>query len=120
MIVLRIHHTLFVMTDTTKKIKKSTVLRTRCSLEELAAIMDKFEQSGLNSLSEYLRSSAMQNKIVVKQSNADFELLQELKCSGNNLNQLAKLFHSTGQEPIELRETLSTHELVLKKIFGSL
>lgn len=91
----------------------------RCSKEDFLSIQKRAKKASI-SLSEFMRESALGNKIVIKESSTNFDLVQELKRSGNNLNQLAKLFHSNNQEPFELREALQRHERVLNKIFESL
>lgn len=91
----------------------------RCSENDYRAIDARAKQVSL-SMSEFIREAALGHKIIVRQSNTNFDLVQELKRSGNNLNQLAKLYHSTNKEPFELREALSRHERVLHKIFEAL
>ncbi len=91
----------------------------RCTQKDYKSILSKAEEAGL-SLTEYVRQMALAGQIVVRKSNADFSLLEELRYSGNNLNQLTKRFHSTGIEPIELRKALDAHDQLLRKVMGSL
>ena len=104
--------------DDRDKLSK-TLPPARCSEADLRAIEAKAKQASL-SMSEFIREAALGHKIIVRQANTNFELVQELKRSGNNLNQFAKLYHSTNQEPFELREALDRHGRVLNKIFESL
>ena len=104
--------------DDRNKLNK-TLPPVRCGEADYRAIQAKAKQASL-SMSEFIREAALGHKIIVRQANANFELVQELKRSGNNLNQLAKLYHSTNQEPFELKEALGRHNHVLNKIFESL
>ncbi len=91
----------------------------RCTESDIRVIKQKAEKSN-SSLSEYIRQMALDGEIIVQQGNDNFPLLQELKRSGNNLNQVSRWFNEQGVEPIELREVLATHNLVLTKLLNSL
>ena len=104
--------------DDRDKLSK-TLPPARCSEADHRAIEARAKEASL-SMSEYIRDAALGQKIIVRNANANFELVQELKRSGNNLNQLAKIYHSTKREPFELREALNRHNKVLNKIFESL
>lgn len=105
--------------DIQDKLSKS-LPSVRCTEADFKAIHSNAKNYG-KSVSEYMRHMAVHGKVTIQKSKADFELLQELKRSGNNLNQLTKLYHSTGSAPIfELQEALELHHQVLKKVFTSL
>lgn len=95
--------------------KLSEVLPIRWSKKDLTDLKSKARSSHL-SLCEFVRNAAINSQIVVQQSAADFELVLELKRSGNNLNQLTKRFNTTGIEPAELRHALWAHEKLLSKV----
>ncbi len=61
----------------------------RATFSELARIQGKAEEAGL-SLSAYVRRSALECVIVVRDSVIDKTLIYQLTRIGNNLNQLTK------------------------------
>lgn len=97
--------------------KLTAILRSRCTPLEKQLIQAKAKSAGLTE-SAYLRSAAIKAKIDMPVASTDFAVSRELRYVGNNLNQLTKLFHSTGGEPPELRATLTSLDQVLQKIIG--
>ncbi|MDW3195879.1 MAG: plasmid mobilization relaxosome protein MobC [Cytophagales bacterium] len=103
---------------TSEKLSKS-LPPVRCTETDYESIISRAEEAGL-SLTEYVRQMALAGQIVVRKSSADFSLLEELRYSGNNLNQLTKRFHTNGVEPQELRKALDAHDQLLRKVMGVL
>ncbi len=68
----------------------------RCTPAEKASVAAQAAKAGV-STSEFVRSMAIDGKVVIKESKADFALIYELRKIGNNLNQLTHLAHSTGK-----------------------
>jgi len=68
----------------------------RCTQAEYILIQSKAAQAGIG-ISEYLRRTALSGKVVVQQSQTDFELLFQLKKIGVNLNQQTRVLHETGR-----------------------
>lgn len=99
--------------------KLSKVLPIRCSETDLSDLKARAQKSGL-CVSEFVRDMAVNGKIIVNETSTNFEVVQELKRSGNNLNQIAKRFNATGIEPAELRNVLHAHEMLLTKLFKTL
>lgn len=64
----------------------------RCSEAEFIIIKERANKLGL-SVSEYIRRMALNGKVTIKQSQglgSSFELVQQLKKIGTNVNQIAK------------------------------
>ena len=87
-------------------------VRTRCSEADYTVIKKKAVKAGL-SLSEYIRQQALYGRVVVQENrlvkrtsgvgNAnskglDFELIQQLRKIGINVNQIAKNMNIFGRE----------------------
>ena len=73
----------------------------RCTKGELAQIKTKADQAGL-SLSDYLRKMASDGEVVVRQGGADFQLVDQLRRIGVNVNQMARRLNQTGKMPADL------------------
>ncbi|MEL6843511.1 MAG: plasmid mobilization relaxosome protein MobC, partial [Bacteroidota bacterium] len=73
----------------------------RCTPSEKVTVAARAGKAGV-SISEFVRSMAINGDIIVKHSKADFALIYELRKIGNNLNQLTHLAHSTGKFSPEL------------------
>lgn len=100
--------------------KLNKVLPIRCTETDYQTLRSRAEKAGL-SLSTFVRDSALNSKIIVNQSAVDFSLLQELKRSGNNLNQIAMRYNATGLiSPPEFDKVISLHDDVLTKILNAL
>lgn len=73
----------------------------RCTEQEKNKIYEQSLKAGL-SLSEYIRQMALNGKIMVKQSDVDFETVQQLRKIGVNINQQTKKLNATGKVNYEL------------------
>ncbi len=62
----------------------------RANSSERKTIETRFQSSQLTTLSEYLRTMAMEGKVIVSEPIADKQLLLSLSAVGNNYNQSAK------------------------------
>jgi len=81
----------------------------RCTRLEKERIKNN---AGTLSISQYLRTVGLKNKIKPQVGPEFFNLTTQLKCIGNNLNQLTKLFHSNLNELVDLNNAeklLRTH-----------
>lgn len=99
--------------------KLSKVLPIRCTETDLSNLKEKARKSEL-SVSEFVRKIAINGKVIITESTAKFDMVLELKRSGNNLNQLTKRFNATGIEPAELRNALDAHERLISKLLTTL
>ncbi len=100
--------------------KLDKVLPIRCTATDYKTLRARSEKAGL-SLSTFVRDAALHSKIIVKQSPIDFSLLQELKRSGNNLNQIAMHYNATGYvTPPEFDKVISLHDDILTKILNAI
>ena len=81
--------------------KQNTDLRVRCTIEEKKQIQSNAITADMT-LSEYVRTIALNGKIIIKQSMVEFTYLEQLNKIGVNLNQQTKKFNATGQAPEQL------------------
>lgn len=88
----------------------------RCTEEEYASVQAKAAQTGV-SVSEYLRRMALSGKVVVRQSQADFDLIYQLKKIGVNINQQTRRLHEEGEVPDELRHLWAKLDAALNTLF---
>ncbi len=103
-----------------KQEKLDKVLPIRCTQTDYTTLRTRAEKAGL-SLSSFVRDAALHSKIIVKQSAVDFSLIQELKRSGNNLNQIAMHYNATGfVAPPEFDRVISLHDEILNKILNAI
>ncbi len=103
-------------TKTKKTTKLTSVLPpVRCTEDEKKKITLRAQEAGLN-LSQYIRSMALNGKITIKQSDADFDTIFQLKKIGVNLNQHAKLINSTGALSSDLNRTLLKIEQLIDQL----
>ena len=87
--------------------RTSHLPRTRCTLEERAAIQAKAAQAGLT-LSEYQRQACLETAVLAKEPLADVRLIRELNAIGVNLNQLTRKTHiHEDYDAVHLRALLS-------------
>lgn len=87
----------------------------RCTEGEYAAFLSKAAQAGM-SLSEYVRQMAMNGKIVIQQSKFDFELADQLRRIGVNINQQTRRLNMSGRVSPELRSLWAKLETILDQI----
>ncbi|MCB0539843.1 MAG: plasmid mobilization relaxosome protein MobC [Bacteroidetes bacterium] len=108
-----------------KEIDKRThrLPHVRCTENEGEIIRQKALASGM-SVSDYIRHFALQGGVVSMNDNTnqgfDDNLVQQLYRIGNNLNQLTKKYHSTGVEPVTLRQLFPVLKNVLTRVFENL
>lgn len=97
-------------------VKLSAVLPpVRCTAEEKARIKARAVEAGL-SLSEFIRQSALNNEITVKQGDIDFETYTQIRKIGVNLNQQTKRLNATGIQPAELDAALKHLNEILTRL----
>lgn len=89
-----------------------TLPAVRCTADEKQHIQTQSKQAGL-SVSEYIRQMVFSGKVVVQQSDFDFETTHQLRKLGVNLNQQTKKLNSTGIMPVELKRVWQKLELIL-------
>ncbi|MDL5051500.1 plasmid mobilization relaxosome protein MobC [Oscillatoria amoena NRMC-F 0135] len=96
--------------------KQNTVLPPiRCTADEKSKINKKAEQSGL-SLSEYVRTIALNGKIIIKQSLIEFTYLDQLRKIGVNINQQTRQLNATGLIPEDLPRLWGKLEELMDKL----
>jgi hypothetical protein len=96
--------------------KQNTVLPPiRCTLEEKQQIQTYAQQAEM-SVSQYIRTMALQGKIIIKQSLVEFTYLEQLNKIGVNLNQQTKKFNATGQPPEQLMSLWIQLEALIDKL----
>lgn len=93
----------------------SQLIKFRCTKKDRETIINNAKSAGL-SLSEFVRIMALSGSVIIKQSDADFETVYQLKKLGVNLNQHAKLINSTGNISSELRRTLAKIEALIDQL----
>ena len=74
--------------------KRDKFIKVRVSADELAEIKGKAEKTMMN-LSDYVRTSAVNEKIILYDTEHIFRFEQELHSIGNNINQIAMVANST-------------------------
>ena len=89
----------------------------RCTESEYASIQARAAQTG-KSMSAYVREMALKGKIVIKESKADFDLIQELNRIGINLNQLTRKANIHDEFPEGLEDVFSSLQEVLDKLLN--
>ena len=96
--------------------KQNTVLPPiRCTADEKTKISQNAKQSGL-SLSEYVRTIALNGKIIIKQSLVEFTYFDQLRKIGVNINQQTKALNATGRIPEQLPKLWEKLEELLDKM----
>lgn len=97
----------------------------RANSSEREAIEARFRSSQLPTLSEYLRTMAMEGRVIVREPVADKQLLLSLSAVGNNYNQSAKRLNelalsadAVGDPRLaaDIRQTLSDVEGALAQL----
>ncbi len=88
----------------------------RCTKGELATISGKAAQAGMT-LSDYMRTMALDGEVVVRESTTDFALYDQLRRIGVNINQITRRMHQSGTEvPKDLAGAWKKLEMILDHI----
>ena len=87
----------------------------RCTENEYASIQARAAQTSMT-MSEYVRRMALSGQVIVQENQTDFELIQQLKAIGNNLNQLTRKAHVREEYPEGLPEVFERLQLVFDKL----
>lgn len=106
------------------KSNRNIFLRSHVSSEEKNIIKAKMEQTGIISLSAYLRKMALDGYMVKLDVSEVREMITLLRCCQNNLDQIARHVNSTdsdyaeGMEEImcRQRELWRCANMILKKL----
>ncbi len=83
------------MSPENRKSKRETLLHFRVSDKEEIMIKTKMEQTGIISMSAYLRKMAIDGYVIKLELPELREMISLLRRSSNNLNQIAKRVNST-------------------------
>jgi uncharacterized protein (DUF1778 family) len=75
--------------------KHSSWLKFRVTETERNLIRERADMSG-KSVSDFVRTLALSGKIEIRESQADFELIQALNRIGVNINQISKRYNASG------------------------
>ena len=99
--------------------RRTEQVSVRLSPLELARLQEKADQSR-QTITAFVRASAMGKSITVQQGRADdFELRQELRRIGVNLNQIAKALNARQQVlPVSLVETCEKLDTLFDRMLG--
>jgi hypothetical protein len=96
--------------------KRECIVTLRCTEAERAALQSKAAAVSMTQ-GAYLREMAISGRVVVKQTTApDFELVNQMRKIGVNLNQIAKVANATGAMPATLSHTLTEVETALFRL----
>lgn len=88
----------------------------RVTPEEKAAIQAQAAQAGF-SIGDFSRQAAKKTRIVIQQSTADFESIDQLRRVGVNLNQIARAANAGGALPPYLERLCARIETLLDRLF---
>lgn len=80
-----------------KEDKKSKALLIKLSEVEKEEIKRKAEALGFKSVSDYMRTTALNHKIVVK---TDKDVVRQVRMIGNNINQIARQLNTYSDEVV--------------------
>lgn len=86
----------------------------RCTASEKERIRMRAQKLGLT-VSEFVRTMALNGKIIVQQSTHDYELVEQLKRIGVNINQQTRRLNTTGEIPDQLYGLWERLDLILSK-----
>ena len=87
----------------------------RCTENELELVQHRAERAGL-SISEYVRRMALFGEVTIQQTRFDFQLVEQLRRIGVNINQQTRSLNSTGAIPVELKRLWGKLESLLDEI----
>ncbi len=102
-----------------KEEKKSTRIPVKVSELEKEEIKRKAEALGFKSVSNYIRTTALNHTIVVK---TDKEVVRQVRIMGNNINQIARQLNTYSEESIiynsisEIKEFKEILQVILENI----
>ncbi len=92
--------------------KLSAVLPVRCTETDKEIIRNRSKEVGMSS-SQFLRELGTKGDIQMRQSQYDFETVQQLRKLGININQQTKKLHATGFASKELKALWQKLDTVL-------
>ena len=98
---------------------RSHTVRARVTPDERTSIEQQAANAGL-SLTEYVRRRVLGHRINPRPARVDFELVNQLRKIGVNLNQQTRRLHETGQVPDELRRLWGKFERLTDILFDEL
>lgn len=98
-----------------KALRSVTLSPVRCTVADRVRIAERAQRCDMT-VSAYIRKQALSGRIVVRQSVADDELIEQVRRVGVNLNQLAHHANSTGVMCSEWEQTRQRAEQVLDKL----
>lgn len=87
----------------------------RCTKAEKEQIKAQSVKANL-SLSQYIRQMALDGKINIRESDTDFQTMQQLRKLGVNLNQQTRKLNATGTLPYELKVLWRKLDLLLDQL----
>jgi len=99
--------------------RKDSTMLIKLSLTEKSEIKRKAEALGFKSVSDYIRTTALNHTIVIK---TDINMIRQIRHIGNNINQIALQLNTYSDEVIisnaltELNEFKQILQLMLNKI----
>ncbi len=102
-----------------EKNKRNKYLKIRVSEEEMDAIKKKFQNSGMSTLSDFVRAMIFEGYIVQLDNNELKKIERTVNNAANNINQIAIRVNSTGnvyQEDIAEIEDLA-HQIIQPLLF---
>lgn len=76
--------------------KQSIVRHTKFSAPQDAELLENVRRSGLSCVSEYIRTVALNPKIVPRLTEEEMRIARALSGMSNNFNQLVRLCHQRG------------------------
>lgn len=80
--------------------RQSIVRHTRYNEAENAVLLDNVRRAELSNVSEYIRRVTLNPKIVPRMSETEMTISRHLAGMSNNLNQLLRLCHQRGLDPM--------------------
>ena len=90
----------------------------RCTEAERESIKNKANKLGV-SMSAYVRHISLNGKITVQKSKYDFDLINQIRKIGVNINQQTKRLNGTGEVSPELQSLWKKLDLVLDEIIST-
>lgn len=88
----------------------------RVTPDEKAQIQAQAEKAGF-SIGDYSRQAVKKTRLVIKESAADFERVDQLRRVGVNLNQIARALNAGGTLPPYLERLCTRIETLLDRLF---
>ena len=102
-----------------KEEKKSKALLIKLSEVEKDEIKRKAEALGFKSVSDYVRTTALNHKIVVK---TDKDVVRQVRMIGNNINQIARQLNTYSDEGFiyDARKQMDEYKEILQLILDNI